>query len=224
MDIICENICKKYKEGQDNILNNICCVFSVGSLVTIVGKSGSGKSSFLRIIGGLDLNYSGSLKYGSNDVSSQNTKNMEKFISKIRREDIGYIFQDFKLLPAFSVYENLNIVLSLMRIPNKKRDEKIKKVLEKVDMLDNIYKYISELSGGEKQRVAIARALLKNVKILIADEPTGSLDNETSKKILEIFKKLNRGGITVIIVTHDPQIAKIGMYKYKMEDGNLIGN
>ncbi|MDE6408250.1 MAG: ABC transporter ATP-binding protein, partial [Anaeroplasmataceae bacterium] len=194
------SIYKKYKKSTDYALNNISLDLASKGLVILSGKSGSGKSTLINIISGLDTNYEGNVIY-----KNQNLKELsKKELNSYRNSEIGYIFQDFCLLENKTIYENLTLSLE---IHGSKDDELIHSILKQFDLLDHIHKFPNELSGGEQQRVSIARAILKNPNILIADEPTSSLDEENAKIVLNILKEISKTKL-VIVVTHNLALAK----------------
>lgn len=210
-----KNINKHYKINKDKtqILKDINFSFNKGEIVSIFGESGSGKSTLLNIIGGLDKDFSGELIFENNKVN----KNLDKY----RKENIGFVFQNYNLIPYLNLIDNVKISLLLSNLPYKKKTKLAKESLINVGLKEKIYKKPNELSGGERQRVAIARAIVKNPKILICDEPTGSLDSKNSKEILNIFFNLARLGHTIIIATHSNEVIKISNKILKIKDGKL---
>jgi putative ABC transport system ATP-binding protein len=214
---------KKYILTKDNsvdALKKIDLKIDEGEFVSIIGKSGSGKSTLLNVISCMDSKYSGSYILDGMELSGKKIKDL----AKIRNSYFGFIFQNFNLLNKLTAYENIELPLIYKRVPKRKRRgiiESIAKDLEIEDRLDN--KPI-ELSGGEQQRVAIARALVTNPKIILADEPTGSLDQKTGKQILDILKNLNKNGQTIIMVTHDLELAKNAKRIVTISDGKIIND
>ncbi len=200
------------------ILNDISLKIYKGEFVSIMGPSGSGKSSLLNILGGLDSYYSGSLS-----ILGQNLQELrEDKVLKFRRNHIGMIFQDFNLIQTISVRDNL-ILPSLFRGKKKNDEEKIDYLLNIVGMYDKKNENCSYLSGGEKQRVAIARAFMNTPEILLADEPTGSLDSKNGRKVMELIKFANEEmKTTIILVTHDEKMASYGKRRYFLKDGMFI--
>ena len=198
-----KNVTKIYKskKGKDTIaLDNISLQFANKGLVFIVGKSGSGKSSLLNIIGGLDKYNSGEIIFdGFNEFK-------DKDYDYYRNSQVGFVFQDFNLIPEYNVYQNIELSLSLQKKHTSKFQ--IDKYLNIVGLENIGNRTIDELSGGQRQRVSIARALIKNSKIILADEPTGSLDSITSKQIFELLKQLSKYKL-VIVVSHDIESAKL---------------
>ncbi|WP_277284454.1 ABC transporter ATP-binding protein [Sneathia sanguinegens] len=213
-----ENVTKRYKTKVENltILSNINLEISEGDLVSIQGKSGSGKTTLLNLIGLLDTKYEGKIDY----VNHINEKNLEK----IRAKNVGFVFQFHYLLPEFTALEN--VMLPALALKEKEKveiEKRAKELLEVVGLKDRLNFYPSELSGGQKQRVAIARALINQPKIILADEPTGNLDDENSQKINNLFIKLNKEEKqTIILVTHSTELANIADKKYILHNKDLI--
>ena len=215
------NINKEYKTKAEtiNVLKNINLKLNQGDFVSIQGKSGSGKTTLLNIIGLLDTPTSGEIKFDNNNINYSN----EKIKNIIRNEKIGFVFQFHYLLNEFTALENVMIPALIDTKLNKiQLRSKAKELLELVELGHRIDHKPLELSGGEKQRVAIARALINDPNIILADEPTGNLDLETSETISELFKKINEEKQqTIVIVTHSSELAELTQDKYKIEKGNL---
>ncbi len=217
-----KNIHKNFMMGDENIhaLNDINLQIHEGELTSIVGTSGSGKSTLMNIIGLLDLPSTGSYF-----LDGFNTTQMsDDDLSKYRNQKIGFVFQSFNLLPKASALKNVEMPMQYASAYNKSlTDSAIRNMaletLEKVGLGSRVHHLPNELSGGQRQRVAIARALVNNPKILLADEPTGALDSKTSEEILTLFHELNAQGVTVIIVTHDNNIASRCRRILRMSDG-----
>jgi len=214
------NLVKRYLINNMIIkaLDDINLSIKQGDMVSIVGKSGSGKSTLMHLIGALDRPTSGTIKIDGGDIS----KIDDISLAKIRNKKIGFVFQQFNLLPRISTLENVLLPLKYSDIKKSNWDRIGKDILEKVDLSDRMQNKPNELSGGQQQRVAIARALVNNPNLILADEPTGNLDSKTGKSILNLFKKLNKEGKTVILVTHDNDIAKQTNTSFKIKDGKLI--
>jgi putative ABC transport system ATP-binding protein len=215
------NIEKKYTIG-DNVINALRGVYlniESGDMISIMGSSGSGKSTLLNIIGCLDKGNTGEYLLDGISVMSL-SKNQT---ADIRNKKIGFVFQSFNLLQRSSAIENVELPLIYYREKkNQENTDLAYEALKKVGLEDRIYHEAQQLSGGQQQRVAIARAIVNKPSILLADEPTGNLDSETSKDIMSLFKKLNEELITVILVTHDPIIAKYTNKIMYMKDGVFI--
>ncbi len=206
------------KTNEFEALHNISMKIEDGELVAITGKSGAGKSTILHILACIDSYEEGS--YYMNDILVKNLS--ERELAEIRNEKIGIVMQDYALVEDFTALENVMLPLDFSR--KKKRDKRKQALdaLESVDMVELAGKMVSKMSGGQKQRVAIARAIVNNPGILLADEPTGALDSNNSDSIMGLFKKINQQGRTVIIVTHDHDLAKQCMRTINIADGHII--
>lgn len=216
-----EKVCKTYNIGKRNefqALKTISTIISDGEMVGIMGTSGSGKSTLIHLIACIDDFEKGEIYINSNAISSMS----EKAKSKIRNKEIGFVFQDFALIEDASVYDNIELPLLLCNKHIKNKKELVLNALNNVGMPDFINRPISELSGGQKQRVAVARAIVNDPAIILADEPTGALDSKTAADIMGLFKKLNNDGKTVIIVTHDKEIAAQCGRIIEISDGRII--
>lgn len=216
-----ENTYKKYKSNK-MIVNGLCNVnieIQKGEYITIIGKSGAGKSTLINILGGLDNITSGKY-YFENKELNQNAKSLAKF----RHDNIGIIVQNYALINHKNVFYNISLPLMYRNINKEEIEKVVKKWAEYMDISDILEYFPNQLSGGQCQRVAIARALCKNPTILLADEPTGALDYENKKNVLDILKKLNKDGLTVILSTHDHYIAKESDRTILIENGKVIDN
>lgn len=205
------------REIEVQALNDITLEIEKGEMVAIIGKSGSGKSTLANIIGGLDSPSSGSYFFKDSEVSEFSLSELAKF----RRENIGFVIQNFGLIEDMTVFENIELPLKYSKVPKIERRKVVESIMKQMDIYEKEKAYPSQLSGGQSQRVAIARGISCRPTILIADEPTGALDESTGKNILEIFKNLNQRGVTVIIVTHDMDIAKLCNKVIEIRDGSI---
>lgn len=208
-----KNVTKSYIDGENKkiILNNLSLQIEQADFVAIIGKSGSGKTTLLNIISLLDNNFDGEYL-----LNNENVQNMSDFkLSKLRRNRIGFVFQDFKLLPNLNVEQNVQLQREYQANFSKKEEvcTYVDKLLKMVGLLEHKHKFPNQLSGGQKQRVAIARSLFNDADIVIADEPTGALDKNTGKSIMELLRKLNGLGKTIILVTHDLSLADYAKQK-----------
>ena len=212
--ITAENITKSYGSGasENKVLKGINVSIDDGDYVVILGASGSGKSTFLNVVSGLERADSGSVKYDGVDI----TKLSDKELTKFRRDKIGFIFQQYYLLPNMTVEKNVRMGADLSDNNN------YKEIIQAVGLGDKLKSYPSELSGGEQQRVSVARALAKRPEILFLDEPTGALDEETGRQVLDYISKLHRElGFTVIMITHNQNIAAMAKTVIKMNSGRI---
>ncbi|MCY6371339.1 ABC transporter ATP-binding protein [Clostridium ganghwense] len=214
-----KNILKSYKMGKQDmvVLNNISLQIKKGEFVAILGPSGSGKSTLMNIIGCIDTANSG--EYILSGESIDNKSDDE--LAYIRNKEIGFIFQKFNLLSKYTALQNVTLPLLLRGVKREIAEEKAKKMLEIVGLGDRTNHKPTELSGGQQQRVSIARALVGEPEILLADEPTGALDSKTSEEILETFKKLNKAGNTIVMITHDLEVAKQAGRIIHVTDGKV---
>lgn len=217
-----DNISKTYGHGSICVeaLKNVSFALEKGDFVSIVGHSGSGKSTLMNIIGCLDKSTSGSYILDGEHINNVKDHNL----AAIRNKKIGFVFQSFNLLPKLTALRNVELSLIYMGIPRKIRKQRALEALATVGLSDRVGHKPTELSGGQKQRVAIARALVTNPAIILADEPTGNLDSESTMDILALFKQLNTEGKTIIIVTHEPDVAAITKRKLSFQDGSLMSN
>ena len=214
-----KNIYKNYIQGtmEVPVLKDINLCVEEGEYVAIMGPSGSGKSTLMNIIGCIDKPTSGA--YLLDDVEIEKCKDKE--LSEVRNQKIGFVFQNFNLLPRQSALDNVALPLQYAKVPIKKRKQKAKEMLEMVDLADRVSFKPTQLSGGQKQRVAIARAMVADPKILLADEPTGALDSKSGLQVMELFDTLHKQGVTIIMITHSDEIASYADRVVKIIDGEL---
>ncbi|KTR27803.1 ABC transporter ATP-binding protein [Exiguobacterium indicum] len=214
-----QEIQKTYGEGTNRhiVLDRVSLTIEAGEYVTILGPSGSGKSTLMNIIGCLDVASSGVYRLQEQLVHDLS----EDQLATIRNEEIGFIFQQFQLLPRMSVLQNVELPLIYAGVSRKERRARSLELLERVGLTDKADALPSQLSGGQQQRVAIARALVTRPTILLADEPTGALDQKTGKQIMELFESLSEEGKTIIMITHDVNIAKQARRIIRIEDGQV---
>lgn len=219
MIIELQDICKDYIQGSmvTPVLKNINFTMKEGEYTAIMGPSGSGKSTLMNLIGCLDQPTSGRYLLDGEDVSSYTDNRM----SDIRLEKIGFVFQTFQLLPYMSAADNVALPLSYAGVSRRERRERAIEMLGKVGLSDRVSYLPNQLSGGQKQRVAIARAMINNPRILLADEPTGALDSTSGKQIMALFRELNEAGVTILMITHDAEIASNADRIVEIRDGLL---
>ena len=212
-----KNLTKTYNIGKMSIeiLKGIDLTVNEGEYVSIMGPSGSGKSTFLNIIGCLDR-----LTTGTYTLDGKNIENLnDNELSEIRCKKVGFVFQSYNLLPKLNAIDNVELPAKYLGMDRNKRKERAEELLRLVGLDDRMHHLPNELSGGQKQRVAIARALINDPKIIFADEPTGNLDSKSTEEILEIFKKLNDKGVTILMVTHEEDVAKHTKRIVRLRDG-----
>ena len=201
-------------------LQDVSLTVSDGEFIAIIGPSGSGKSTLMHLIGCLDTPSEGTLSIDSVDVSTISSREL----AKIRNQKIGFVFQQFNLLRKTSALANVELPLIYANINARERKMKAIEMLTHVGLGDKLANFPSQLSGGQQQRVAIARALVTNPRILLADEPTGNLDSKSGREILDIFQKLNTDGHTIVLVTHDMNIAKEAKRIVQIKDGSIVSD
>ncbi|MBS3887052.1 MAG: ABC transporter ATP-binding protein [Dethiobacter sp.] len=214
-----ENIRKTYKMGdiQVHALDGISMEISQGEALAIVGPSGSGKSTLMNIIGCLDTPTSGSYVLNGRAVSGLSKNEL----AGVRNTQIGFVFQSYNLLPRQTALENVELPLIYRGLPGKVRREYALAALEKVGLTGRMHHRPTELSGGQQQRVAIARALVGDSPVILADEPTGNLDSASGREVMNVLTKLHSQGKTLILITHDPQVAKLAQRQVRIIDGRL---
>ena len=214
------SISKEYVMGDNKLLalNNVDVVIKEGEFVSIMGSSGSGKSTLMNIIGCLDVPSNGDYFFRENNISKFSSNKL----AELRNKDIGFIFQNFNLLPRLNALENVILPLLYSGKSSKERTKLALVALENVGLKDRTHHRPNQLSGGQQQRVSIARAIAGTPKLILADEPTGALDSKTSLEIMKILNDLNKTGITIVLVTHEDDIAKYGSRIIRMKDGKII--
>ena len=214
-----QNIYKDYQQDKlvVPVLKDVCLTVEEGEYVAIMGPSGSGKTTLMNIIGCLDKPTSGTYELAGEDV----LKLKDKQLSDLRLRSIGFVFQSFHLLPRQSALTNVELPLNYAKVPKKERRERALKALERVGLAERVNFKPNQLSGGQMQRVAIARAIVNNPKLLLADEPTGALDSKSGAQVMELFQRLNDEGVSVLMITHDADIAAHAKRVVTIKDGIL---
>jgi putative ABC transport system ATP-binding protein len=222
MVIKIEELVKVYTTGAISLtaLKGVNLEVMEGEFVAIMGSSGSGKSTLMNIIGCLDRATSGKFFLEGKDVDEFD----DDGLAEIRNRKIGFVFQSYNLLPKMDAIKNVELPLFYSKISAEERDRRAKEALKKVGLEDRMYHKPPEMSGGQKQRVAIARALVNNPSLLLADEPTGNLDTASGDEIMGIFQKLNDEGVTIVMVTHEPEIAACTKRNIIFRDGNIVSD
>lgn len=220
--ITLKNIRKTYKtlQAETVALDSISLSIKDGDFIAIMGKSGCGKSTLLNILGMMDKADSGSFEFNKNEISKLSESKMSDF----RVKNIGYIFQEFYLIDELSVYENIALPLIYRKVANSEIKEKVKQVLSKMGLEHRKNNLAKEISGGEAQRTAIARSLIYNPALILADEPTGNLDSENSEIVMNTLKNLNQEGHTIVLVTHENDIASFAKRQIRLSDGKIISD
>jgi putative ABC transport system ATP-binding protein len=210
---------KTYVMGDEEIhaLKGVSIAIERGEYVAIMGPSGSGKSTLMNLIGCLDTPSKGGYLLNNKQVSQMN----DNELARIRNEEIGFVFQTFNLLPRATALQNVELPLVYAGVPGRERTMRAKGALEKVELSSRMGHRPNELSGGQRQRVAIARALVNNPSILLADEPTGNLDSKTGNEIMALFARLHQAGNTIVLVTHEPDIAAYAHRTIHLRDGQV---
>ncbi len=219
-----ENVTKIYHTGEISVtaLKNIHLEIDKGSFISFIGPSGSGKTTLLNLIGCLDKPTEGDIIVNDVKINHLDRRNGAKF----RGDSLGFVFQNFNLVPVLTVYENVEYPLLMVKnVPASERRTRVLDLLEKVNMLDQKNKYPNQISGGQKQRVAVARALVTNPSVVLADEPTANLDHKTALKVIDIMRQMKKElGTTFIFSTHDPKIVGNAEIVYTLEDGKIVNN
>lgn len=220
--LIVKDIEKTYNTGEISFkaLKGISLEIEKGEFTSIMGPSGSGKSTFMNILGCLDK-----MDKGEYILNGKNVTDLtETDLAYVRNKEIGFVFQAFNLLPRMTILDNVELPMVYAGVPLKERKERALSALEKVGLIERINHKPNEISGGQKQRVAIARAIVNNPSVIMADEPTGNLDTKSSMDIMRIFQNLNDDGSTIIMVTHEPDIAKYTKRIVKFRDGHIVSD
>jgi putative ABC transport system ATP-binding protein len=219
--IECQNITKIYKVGEEEtqVLKDVSFSIASGEFVAIMGPSGSGKSTLMHILGALDSPTSGTYILDGQDISKLN----DDELADLRKKKIGFVFQAFNLLPRATVLRNVTLPLVYAEVPKEIREKSAREALSQVVMEeDRFYHLSNQLSGGQMQRVAIARALVNNPSLILADEPTGNLDTATGELVLKTFDALNRQGRTIVLITHERDVARHARRIIQIRDGNIL--
>lgn len=218
--IYLKNVQKVYPMGEVNVpaLRGIDLTIQPGEFVAIMGPSGSGKSTLMHLLGCLDLPSDGVVQLDGHDVSKLD----EDTLAQIRGKKIGFVFQTFNLIPTLTAVENVELPLFFQSVPRAERRARALELLRKVGLDGRAHHKPAQLSGGERQRVAIARALANDPEIILADEPTGNLDSESGRAILDLLAQLHREGKTIILVTHNPEAAAYAQRILRIKDGRLV--
>ena len=214
-----KDLCKVYLVGDERVraLDHATLHIYPKEFVSIIGPSGSGKSTLMNIIGCLDVADAGTYLLDGLPIEAYT----ENELARIRNQKIGFVFQSFNLIPKLSAEENVELPLIYQKVPRVERQRRVKEALERVGLSHRAKHLPTELSGGQQQRVAIARALVTNPSLILADEPTGNLDSRTSREIMEMFHELHRQGNTIVLITHDPDVAKQAERAIHILDGQI---
>ena len=214
-----KDVCKFYQVGDDRVraLDHASLHIKPHEFVSIIGPSGSGKSTMMNIIGCLDVADAGSYLLDGLPIESYT----ENELAKVRNQKIGFVFQQFNLIPKLTAEENVELPLIYQGVPRLERQKRVKAALERVNLWPRAKHLPPELSGGQQQRVAIARAIVTNPKLILADEPTGALDSKTSKEIIDIFHELHAQGNTIVLITHDNDVARQASRAIHILDGRI---
>jgi putative ABC transport system ATP-binding protein len=212
-----KDICKDYLQGREPVpvLKHVNLEVNEGDYVAIMGPSGSGKTTLMNIIGCLDVQTSGSYRFDGQEITGMN----DNQLAEIRNRAIGFVFQSFYLLPKFSALDNVALPLMYAGVPRRDRRERAAEALKAVGLGDRMEFRPNQLSGGQCQRAAIARAMITRPKLLLADEPTGALDSASGRQVMEIFDRLNEEGVTIILITHEREVALCARTNYHIRDG-----
>ena len=216
-----ENLIKVYRKGglEVQALRGVTVEFEPGRIVAVMGPSGSGKTTLLNLLGGVDRPTGGLVYHGDVRVDTMDDEALDRH----RLLNVGFVFQTFNLIPTLTAVENVELPMILAGVPRAKRRKRAMELLRLVDVAHRAHHFPRQMSGGEQQRVAIARALANDPKVVLADEPTGNLDSERGKRVMETFTRLNRMGKTIVVVTHDPEVAAYAEKVYRIKDGRIVG-
>jgi putative ABC transport system ATP-binding protein len=207
------------RDGKDKVLSEVDLQIESGEGICLTGPSGSGKSTLLNLLGLIEAPQGGDLRFLDRAVRSMK----EDELNDIRRFHIGFIFQDFQLIDVLSVEENVEFFLTRQQVPKKLRQERVAEALQDLGLWDHRFKRPNQLSGGQKQRVAVARALAKQPLVVVADEPTASLDSRTGRQLMENLKSIQeKRGVTLILASHDPMVLGFGLREIRMQDGRIL--
>ena len=214
-----QDLCKYYLVGQERVraLDHATLHIHPQEFVSVIGPSGSGKSTLMNIIGCLDVADAGSYYLDNLPIEAYS----ENELAQIRTRKIGFVFQQFNLIPKLTAWENVELPLIYQKVPRAIRQKRVKDALERVGLTHRAKHLPTELSGGQQQRVAIARAIVTNPKLILADEPTGALDSKTSQEIIDIFHELHKQGNTIVLITHDNDVAKQASRSIHILDGRI---
>ena len=214
------NVTKRYRVGEQEILalDGVDLTIEQGEYASIIGPSGSGKSTLMHLLGCLDTPTTGTMVIEGTDVSRASANKL----SEMRNQKIGFVFQSFNLLPKFNVLQNVELPMIYSGVSARERRERALAAIERVGLMNRLKNTPLQLSGGQMQRVAIARALVNNPRIIFADEPTGNLDSKTGATILDLFRELSAQGRTMVLVTHDPHIARQTPRRIEIRDGRIV--
>lgn len=213
------DVCKSYYRGKDPVpvLRNVCLQVEQGEYIAIMGPSGSGKTTLMNLMGCLDVPTSGTYLLDGQDIGALD----DNRLAEIRNQYVGFVFQDFRLLPRMNAMDNVALPLLYAGVSLKERRERAKEALRAVGLVDRMRFFPNQLSGGQCQRVAIARAMVTKPRLLLADEPTGALDTAAGMQIMDIFRRFSEEGMTIVTITHDPEIAVCANKIYQIRDGEI---
>lgn len=215
------NVTKRYRQGESIItpLDDLSMDIAEGEFLSLMGASGTGKSTLLNLVASIDRPDSGSIRVGGIEITNLSRSRLAGW----RAANMGYIFQTHNLIPVLTAFENIELPLLLLPMSRKERQRRVEIALEAVDLLDRADHYPRQLSGGQEQRVGIARAIVAHPKVVVADEPTGDLDPDTSEQILRLLRQLNEElGVTLLMVTHDQEAAEVAKRQFRLDHGKLV--